>query len=351
MIGAWASAALTPGVLWLGRRWPIVSQRWGRHLALHLAGSFIFSLLQLVIEAVVSVQIGLWSAPSVQTFGGLFPVIAVAGFHGNVLSYWAIIGMQAGWHYYRQYQQREQDALHLEVQTSSLKTELVRARLSALKMQLQPHFLFNTLNAVVALIRQQRGREAEDMLARLSDLLRWVLNDVEDQEVPLWRELDYLALYLAIEEVRFPDRLRIDIDVDPSLMEACVPHLGLQPIVENAIRHGIERSPTGGHIGISAIRTSDARTGDILTIAVTDDGPGFSGDGLTNGRGIGLANTRSRLHQLYGDAATLTTGTGDAGGARVMMTLPYRVADERTPEHEREPAHEDEDATDHARRR
>ncbi len=188
-----------------------------------------------------------------------------------------------------------------------------------LKNQLQPHFLFNTLNAIMVLVRQEKGRQAEEMLARLSDLLRCVLEDVEAQEVPLRRELEYLELYLSIEEVRFQDRLRIEISVEPATLEAAVPHLGLQPIVENAVRHGIGRRSAAGRIQIDA-----AKVNGNLEIRVRDDGPGLPPGGLDS-RGIGLMNTRARLQQLYGDAAKLTVENGAEGGAVATMILPYRV--------------------------
>jgi LytS/YehU family sensor histidine kinase len=197
----------------------------------------------------------------------------------------------------------------------------MRAQLSALKMQLQPHFLFNTLNAIMVLVRQQKGRQAEETLARLSDLLRCVLEDVEAQEVPLRRELEYLQLYLSIEQVRFQDRLRVEIAADPAVLEAAVPHMGLQPIVENAIRHGIGRSSAAGRIQISAERVDEK-----LVVKIQDDGPGLPLEGASQGRGIGLSNTRARLHQLYGDAAQLIVENGATGGAVATMVLPFRLA-------------------------
>jgi LytS/YehU family sensor histidine kinase len=197
---------------------------------------------------------------------------------------------------------------------------LAEAHLSALKMQLHPHFLFNTLNTIMVLVRQQKGREAEEMLARLSDLLRCVLDDVQAQEVPLSRELEYLQLYLSIEQVRFQDRLRVDIAADPEVLDAALPHMALQPIVENAIRHGIGRSSTAGQIGITACRVNES-----VEIKIRDDGPGLAAANGTTGGGIGLANTRARLRELYGDAASLKVENAERGGVVATMVLPFRA--------------------------
>ena len=250
-------------------------------------------------------------------------VLTLIAFHQTITTYWIILGIQYGIGYYHRYQEREREALRLELHASELEGQLVRAQLSALKMQLQPHFLFNTLNAIMVLVRQQKGQEAEQMLARLSDLLRCVLEDVEAQEVPLRRELEYLQLYLSIEQVRFQDRLRAEISADPAILGAAVPQMGLQPIVENAIRHGLGRSSAAGRIQISA-----ARVNETLVLRVQDDGPGLAPANSSSGPGIGLANTRARLHQLYGDAARLTVEDGEPDGAVVTMVLPYHDAPE-----------------------
>ena len=192
----------------------------------------------------------------------------------------------------------------------------MRAQLAALKMQLQPHFLFNTLNAIMVLVRQQKGKEAAAMLGHLADLLRVVLQDVEAQEVSLHRELGYLRLYLSIEEARFPDRLRVAISADDEIQDAAVPQMSLQPIVENAIRHGIGKSSAPGRIEIRA-----ARVNETLELRVEDDGPGFAPS--ADGKGIGLANTRARLEHLYGDRATLRIDKGPRGGTAVILSLPY----------------------------
>ena len=192
------------------------------------------------------------------------------------------------------------------------------ARLNALKMQLQPHFLFNTLNAITVLVRQQKGKDAEQMLGHLSDLLRGVLEDVDVQEVSLRRELEYLQLYLAIEQVRFPDRLRVEVSADPATQEASVPQLILQPIVENAIRHGIGRSSSAGRILISASKINGT-----VELRVQDDGPGLSRRDSSEDEGIGLANTRARLQQLYGQDARLEIENCDRGGVVVTMNIPF----------------------------
>jgi LytS/YehU family sensor histidine kinase len=184
---------------------------------------------------------------------------------------------------------------------------------------LHPHFLFNTLSAIMVLVRQGKGREAEMMLSRLSDLLRHTLDDVEAQEVPLWRELDFLRLYLSIEQVRFEDRLRVRIEAGPEVSDALVPHMALQPIVENAVRHGLGQSeePVLIHVSVS-------RANGHLMLTVTDDGPGCSTP-VFGEKGIGLANTRNRLKRLYGAGATLSAENRLPRGVQVTMTLPYRT--------------------------
>lgn len=321
LIGVWISALLTPGVLWLGQRFPLERGKWLQAIPLHLLFSLTFAVVHLLIDSFVHARLGILPFILGTTFKAVFSTLVVIGFHGNVLAYWMILGIQSAIRYYRRYQEREREALRLELHTSELQSQLMQARLSTLKMQLQPHFLFNTLNAIMVLVRQQKGRQAEEMLARLSDLLRCVLEDVEAQEVPLRRELEYLQLYLSIEQVRFQDRLRVEISADPAILDAAVPQMGLQPIVENAVRHGIGKSSAAGKIQIKA-----ARVNGMLELKVEDDGPGLPPDGLTTSRGIGLANTRLRLQQLYGEAARLALENGEHGGAAVTMLIPYHVA-------------------------
>ncbi|HEX4959667.1 MAG TPA: histidine kinase [Thermoanaerobaculia bacterium] len=318
LVGVYLCAAFTPVILWLGRRFPFEPGKRLRRTALHLALSVVFSIVQLTVESAILPRLGL--VPEVmKSFSTTLPILFLLGFHGNIVSYWLVLGIQSAFHYYHQYQERRRQALQLELQASELKTRLVQAQLSALKGQLQPHFLFNTLNAIMVLVRQEKGRQAEEMLARLSDLLRSVLEEVEAQEVPLRRELEYLDLYLSIEQVRFQDRLRVEIAADPETLDAAVPHLALQPLVENAVRHGIGRRSAAGRLQISAEKVNGS-----LVVQVRDDGPGLPAGG-TDSRGIGLMNTRSRLQQLYGDAAKLTVENGPQGGAVATMTLPFRI--------------------------
>jgi sensor histidine kinase YesM len=320
MVGVSLWALLTPFVLWLGHRFPIERRNWVRRIGLHLPISVVISFVQLFVESLILYLLHVF--PSIMT--GLVPTfifLLTIGFHQGITTYFLLLGGQYGLDYYHKYLEREKQALRLELNTAQLKSQLAHAQLNALKMQLQPHFLFNTLNAIMVLVRQEKGKQAEEMLARLGDLLRCVLEDIDAQEVSLRRELEYLRLYLSIEQLRFPDRLRAEISADQSILEAAVPQMGLQPIVENAIRHGIGRSSAAGRIQINA-----ARVNDTLEIKVTDDGPGLADKKSIEGNGIGLSITRARLQQLYGDAARLSVENGELGGVVVTLVFPYHMA-------------------------
>jgi sensor histidine kinase YesM len=321
MAAMYICAAFTPAILWLGRRWPVddTDRRW--HIALHIGASIVFTLVSTALEVPVLVPLGV--LPAVKGPGSIatdFWMLLRYDLHGSIIRYWAVVGVQALLRSNQEARRREREALELKVHSAQLAEQLTSSQLSALKMQMHPHFLFNTLGAIMVLVRQHKGREAETMLSRLSDLLRHTLDNVEAQEVPLWRELDFLRLYLSIEQVRFEDRLRVRIDAGPEVADALVPHMALQPIVENAIRHGLGQSeePVLIHVSVSKMNGR-------LALTVTDDGPGCPTP-VFGEKGIGLTNTRNRLQRLYGAEATFSAGNRTPRGVQVAMTLPYRTA-------------------------
>jgi hypothetical protein len=204
----------------------------------------------------------------------------------------------------------------------SLRAEALahRARLEALRWQLNPHFLFNALNTISTLVIDGRGTEAAAMIARLGDLLRSTLEVPSEAEIPLASEMELVRRYLDIEQVRLGDRLKLDISIDDGVWKARVPSLLLQPIVENAVRHAVATRTKGGRINVSARRAADR-----LHLVVEDDGPGLVAgvNGASNNGGIGLTNTRQRLDYLYGDHQQFTLDRGDLGGLRVRFDLPF----------------------------
>jgi LytS/YehU family sensor histidine kinase len=214
-----------------------------------------------------------------------------------------------------------------ELHASRLEAQLVEARLNTLRTQLEPHFFFNALNTVSMLVRQGDGPGAVRVVARLSELLRHVLEESGDATVPLATEIDFVSRYLEIEQHRFRDRLRVEIEIDDDVADACLPGLLLQPLVENAVRHGIGARAAAGLISIRAFAD-----GDRVIIRIGDDGPGFQGAAASaNGSGIGLRNTRERLRYLYGSDASLHIGEREGGGAELVLSLPrsHRTANVR----------------------
>jgi LytS/YehU family sensor histidine kinase len=230
------------------------------------------------------------------------------------------VGVSHGIEYYRRFRERE-------LRASQLETRLAAARLEALRAQLQPHFLFNTLHAISALMNRD-VEAAERMLARLSDLLRLTLDSAGEPMVPLKRELEFLAGYLEIEQTRFADRLTVQMNVEPDALDAPVPSLLLQPLVENAVRHGIAPRATPGRIEIRARRADGA-----LHIEIEDNGRGLPREMR---EGLGLSNTRARLEQLYGPAHRfeLRAAKGDGSGTLVQLVLPMQ-SENRAPQESR----------------
>lgn len=207
-----------------------------------------------------------------------------------------------------------------ETEAARLNEQLVKAQLHALRQQIEPHFLFNTLNSVSGLVREGRNESAVIMIAELSDLLRRMLDDSTRQQVPLQEEMAFAQKYLDIQKVRFMDRLQVDVDVPGELHFAQVPSLILQPMVENAIKHGIAKRAQGGAIRIAASRSSG-----MLKLSVFNDGPSLPVNWETTRPGIGISNVRTRLQTLYGDACDICMRNQSSGGVEVSVSLPFVV--------------------------
>lgn len=309
LICAYLWLGLTPFVLHLARRFPFDRRRWVVNLLIHLAASIAFALLQLGTYVLVASWAGLeiGKRPYFEAFRGIF----VGDFHFDLLTYWAIIGLSHALDYYRKYRERELRAAQLE-------TRLAQAELDALRMQLHPHFLFNTLNSISVLMAEDTNA-ARRMLTRLSDLLRASLESKGAHEVSLKEELEFLESYLEIEQIRFQDRLTVRMEVDPKALDARVPHLILQPLVENAIRHGIAPRAAPGVIEIRARRQNG-----MVQLEVRDNGAGLGANSSESSiKGIGLSNTRARLEQLYGAAHRFELQDTDGQGLTVTLVIPF----------------------------
>jgi hypothetical protein len=300
----WAWAAYTPVILWLAERLPFDGGRWGRRLPLHVAMALGFAVVDAVIANLLAPVLGPFPAHG---FVSAFARQASL----SVISYFAILGIGHALRYQR---------LHAEgrLHESELERQLAQARLGALEAQLRPHFLFNALHAVSALVRAGEQKAAIRTIAALGDILRAALRDGGDQEIPLDDELRIAQRYLEIERARFEDRLEVHIDVGAELGTALVPRFVLQPLLENAIRHGIERRSSGGTITVRA-----AREGATLRIDVEDRGEGPA-QPRVRGAGVGLANTRARLRHLYGAEARLDLESVSGGATVARLTVPYR---------------------------
>jgi two-component system, LytTR family, sensor kinase len=297
-------AICTPVVVWLGRRFPF--DRWSTALGMHALASLALTALQLVAAETF---LGLFWVRAEMPFANRIAYALGANFLSSVPTYWLILAASLAVDYYRKYRDRETRASQLEAQLS-------QAQLQALKMQLNPHFLFNTLNSVSSLMYTD-VESADAMLARLSEFLRLTIDREIAQEIPLEEEVEFVRRYLEIEKIRFEERLRVDIDIDGDARGAIVPSLALQPLVENAIHHGIAPRREGGAIAIRARRENGQ-----LHLSVADDGVGTRQQ--TRER-VGLHNTRARLERLYGSQQQLTLSDVEPRGVRVDMIIPFRT--------------------------
>jgi two-component sensor histidine kinase len=311
-LGYWYSwACLTPAILWLSRRAPFLDREsWKRALAVHVPGVFIITLLHVALTVGSQTMIGALVGQEQRSWLEEAQRMFFNNFDWEMMTYWAIVGLSHALRYHSEAQDRA-------LRASQLETHLVEAQLQALQRQLQPHFLFNTLNTISALMHRNVDA-ADNMIARLSDLLRISLHNVGVQEVTLKEELDFLSKYLEIEQTRFRDRLTVVFDVQADTLDALVPNLLLQPLVENAIKHGIGPRPTPGQIAVRA-----RINGALLELDVQDNGVGLSAARLTDfNRGVGLSNTRSRLDHLYGSLHRFEFRQPAEGGLLVCIAIP-----------------------------
>ena len=312
---AWAP--LTPAMVWLARKYSLVGDTWKRNLLVHLPAFLFFS----AVHSAAATAITLWIRPfdnmgdSPDQFWPRF-LSRIKGASGSdLLIYGAVVGVFYAFDYYRKYREREFVATRLEAQ-------LAQAQLDSLRMQLHPHFLFNTLNSIVGLVRDNKNSAAVSMLVGLSDLLRHTLEYSSRHEVELREEINFIKLYLSIQEMRFSDRLRIELDIDPRTTKALVPNLILQPLTENALRHGVGRSADSGLVVISS-----AVENGHLRLTVYDEGAGLPDDWqLKSSAGIGLANTAARLQQLYDNDHEFDIRNRVGGGVEVVIVMPFKIS-------------------------
>ena len=300
----------------LARRIPLHNGKWKRSVLLLLLIGMAVVGVFCVLEAILLYWLSRWAAMPIP-FQMLLVKMLFWKLQANLLTFAVVMGTAYAVQYYRQYRLSELALAQQSLRAAELERASIRARLQALNAQLQPHFLFNAHQAISGLILNGEKERAVQMLAELSDLLRHTLKGRDTLTVPLREELDGLGHYLAIQQTRFGDRLRVEITTPPDTLDFHVPRLLLQPLVENAVKHGIEKASTTGTIRICASRSANG-----LQLAVENSGPSRNGHAVPQHEGVGLGNTRARLQQLYGTASRLDMDFPGGGGARVIVRLP-----------------------------
>jgi LytS/YehU family sensor histidine kinase len=303
-------AALTALIFRLAHRFPVDGGRWVRAVAMHAIGALAFSLLH--VACMLGMRLVLWGyvVPPGMSFAPVAQRVYLTNLDWALMTYSAIVGLSYALEYYREAQDRA-------VKAANLEARLAEARLKTLEAELHPHFLFNTLHAISTLVHTNPDA-ADRMISRLSDLLRITLDRSTSAGVPLQEELEFLQKYLEIEQTRFQDRLTVRYDIDPDTLDAEVPRLILQPLVENAIKHGVSPRTGPGLVEISA-----RREGEALWLEVRDNGVGLSGGARARLHGgVGLSNTRDRLACLYDGAHALEFSDGK-NGLTVRMRIPF----------------------------
>jgi two-component system, LytTR family, sensor kinase len=304
-------AGLTPAVFAISRRWPLARPHLGRHLALHLVVSLFFCAAWAAAGAVLRALLmpeALYGGAGRHFVSWLFITLPF-----GVAVYLAVVGIEHATRYFEEARDRD-------LQVSRLSEQLATARLAALQAQVNPHFLFNTLNTIAVLVRDDDRAGATRIVEQLADVLRRTLGRNHASEVTLDEEMSLVRQYLAIEQARFSDRLHVTYAIDQRALTGAVPGFALQHLVENAVRHGIAPAPDGGELRVEA-----RRDGDALELRVVDTGVGLA-EPRADDRGHGLANTRDRLEALYGSRASLVVARRSASGGTVAtLRLPYRA--------------------------
>jgi two-component system, LytTR family, sensor kinase len=313
-------ALLCPIVFWMAHQFSL-GERF-RNWLIHIPSSIIVSLIHLTAYgllycSVVDCENMAWAKKeSISTAHFIFKHFIMAMIHWDLILYWMLVAVTLAYNYFHRYREEA-------LRASQLQYQLAQAQLEALKMQLNPHFLFNTLHAISSLLHKD-VEIADRMIARLGDFLRLTLENGGDQEITLEEELNFLKCYLDIELIRFQDRLSVETEIEPTTLDAMVPNLILQPIVENAIKHGIAPRSVAGRIKISASRDNGN-----LRLEVKDNGSGLKlNKALDRNRqscgGVGLANTQERLFNLYGEAYKFDLSNAQEGGLIVTLEFPFK---------------------------
>lgn len=316
LISGYAWLILMPVVLFISKRFTIKGKQTGQNLIIHLGAAIVLSLIHLSL-IVIFRHLFLRGFGAPFTFTETFQRLLLSNVNFDFLVYWILVGVLHFREINRRYLEREKETAQFALQTSQLETRLAQSQLNILKMQLHPHFLFNTLNSISVLMRDD-VKSANNMLVRLSELLRFALKSGNIQEIPLKEEIEFIRNYLEIEQIRFQDRLTVDFKIESETLDAKVPNLILQPVIENAIRHGIAPMPKAGKVSI----TSSLRNGTV-ELCVADNGAGIS-DLKTVSNGIGLQNTRERLERLYGKRHEFEIVSERNRGFSVKIVIPYQ---------------------------
>lgn len=314
----WLGWLLLPVVLawrrWLAAdrvQWPLLvaGHAVGAAAVVFLAISFRAGLLLISNHLPVTLLAEVWrdifTWGSAALFAGLYAAVALPAH---------------AFDYYSRWRDGQRESEELKLVNARMEARLMRARLDAMKMQLHPHYLFNALNSITALIRRNRSEEAEEAVAKLGALLRRALNHRQELLVPLGEELEFLEYYFAIERIRFRDRLQVEFEVPEECRPAAVPSLLLQPLVENAMKHGFSRQPEA-----RLLRLRVWREGGELHLELYNDGPALTGTAAAGGTGIGLSNTRARLELMYGNRASLRLADAPPRGVSARIVLPFEI--------------------------